>query len=389
MPLGSSPSLPWRTVTAHADAGESTLSPVPPRAGDAEPAYYPMRLGSLFDASFALYKSHFSTLFFLAALLYLPLQIVLIALMTTWLRPLLQHLNSQSGQADIYGSFTAAIGMLFIGAPQVGLPGLCTLIALVLISGPITIVTADIYLGRPVSLRSSLRLLRASLLRLITGWGMTILALTGVFLAVLMITFVLAIILAAVLATHVPEAVITLIVLAGLFSPYFVVTAVFAKWFCLTTPLILLEGQSLLAAPDRNSALTGGKRFARTWGACTLLPLVTLGLQFLILGSLSSALSSLPLSPMLRFLVEAAAIAGISLFFQPFWMIFLTLTYFDLRIRAEGLDLLLLAARLPQSQTSARTSSPIVTAAPAHAPPVPPLPPLPTAPRSARGETQI
>jgi hypothetical protein len=204
------------------------------------------------------------------------------------------------------------------------------------------------------------------------------LAFLGVYVMLLVALMLVVLLIIGALAQFLPEEVGVLLVLLVLVCPYVVCAALVAKWFCLTTPLATLEAQPLSLLPARNGDLVGKMRFRRAWASVLFLPLVTFGLQFLMTLAVYLALEVAPLPPVAQFLMGTALATAITIFFHTFWMIFLTLFYYDYRIQKEGLDLQLFAAQLPPSPPLAPIIPPLPPIVPRAAPIVPPLPAAPT-----------
>jgi hypothetical protein len=167
-----------------------------------------------------------------------------------------------------------------------------------------------------------------------------------------------------------------------------------AYFFTFLPPLVAIEGVTLSTAMNRTSQLIGRKLFWRAWAAISCLPLLTFGLQFLTIWGISSLVALFKLPTWLHFLSSATIACVIGCFFQPYWMVFLTLFYFDARMRREGLDIRILAARLPapaaeNAPAGGADAAPLHPPYPGDAPsgtpaayhppqhPIPSLPPLP------------
>ena len=129
-------------------------------------------------------------------------------------------------------------------------------------------------------------------------------------------------------------------------APYIISVLVGTSLFGFAPPLIALENQTVIGAISRNIHLTGGKQYRRVVTAFALLPIVTFGLQILILFSAQSFVEALKWPSWAGFVLSTALASLIAFFFQPYWMIFVTVLYFDCRIRKEGLDVRYLADNL-------------------------------------------
>ncbi|HZO89282.1 MAG TPA: hypothetical protein VFB38_13195 [Chthonomonadaceae bacterium] len=313
-------------------------------------ALLPQTLAGVFDEAFDLYKRHFSTLALTAALLYLPAHIVLNGLLYLWLRPLQTELAAQRGSADFDVFFQ--VGLVFL------LFSLVVMAALILTTGPVAVAVSDLYLGRRVSVREAYRRARPHLLRLFGGWLVVALAFIGIsFVSFFVITVLLALILSALglrgTNSGLTEEIGVVVGLLMVLCPYFVGCMVLARNYLFTTQLIVLEGLGVSQVSPRNTQLVGKARFWRSFWAVFFLPILSFGLISMISYSARSALSLVPLPPLADFLATTAVSVAASFFIQPYWMIFLTLLYYDYRVRREGLDLRILSANLPQPEQAA------------------------------------
>ena len=311
----------------------------------------PLSLAGVFDEAFDLYKRHFRTLAVITAVLMLPLLVALQALESLWLHPLAVQTNWSGDEAEIGRAFLILLGYFFIGAPREIVPGVLSLAALVLVGGAVTVVVGDIYAGRQPTVRAALRGIGPHLFRLLGGWLMACLAFcTTAFLASFAVMIFLGIVttlLSAASGQILAAALGILFLVCLTILPYLAGTALVARFFLFLTPTLILERLPISAAPGRIAQLTGKRLFWRVWLTATFLPLAMVGLSTLMLLALDSALELLSLAPLFDFVLHVALATAIFLFFQPYWMVCLTLLYFDSRIRREAFDLQVLSAGLP------------------------------------------
>jgi hypothetical protein len=339
---------PWTDAAAtHANPVGDTAT----NGGNITDALLPQTLGGVFDEAFDLYKRHFATLALIVAVAYLPTQLALHGLVETWLRPILVRTEwTQGAPADLGAVFTAFFGCFLTGIPQAGIPGLFSVAALILVSGPITVAISDIYLGRQTSLRSAYRGVQRYFLRLLGGWSLVALAFIGIALiSFFSLAMILGLLATALSGIGLPDAVGMIFFLLMLLVPYLIACAFVAHSYIFLTPLVVLEGSTVSSTPSRNAQLVGKKRFRRTWAAVFFLPIVVFGLELLILSSFQSVLETAHLPESLQFLAEMAAATAISFFLLPYLIIFPTLLYYDYRVRREGFDVRLLFSSLPTS----------------------------------------
>jgi hypothetical protein len=119
------------------------------------------------------------------------------------------------------------------------------------------------------------------------------------------------------------------------------------------TQIVVVEGLGYWKAIRRNWQLIAGK-LPRIFGGIALLFLITTVLLFSLAGSLEWVTSTF-IYPWLRMPTPVQSLISniwfplVGMFMQPFWMICLTLFYYDQRVRREGLDLALLERQLHTS----------------------------------------
>jgi hypothetical protein len=324
-------------------------------------------LGGIFDEAFDLYKRHFLTIALLVAIVFIPLQIGLHAASDIWLKPLQKHLQGQTNFDNNIGeAFTFGTATLFVGDPQQGIPGLLQILVLILISGPVTLAVSEIYAGRQITTRQAYRRAAPMMGRLLGAWLLVALILLSAgFFSVSIVSIVFALTFAN-LAGVLPEITVVGIVVAMIVIPYLICCAIMAYSFLFTTPLMVIEGLPFSFATTRNARLAGRGRFLRVWGATVFLPLVVVGLRSLILFSVAMALAAVRLPPFVAFLTHTALASLIYFFFEPYWMIVITLLYYDCRYRREGYDVNLMtdsALPLPAHVPVAPPGSPPITPA--------------------------
>ncbi len=317
------------------------------------PGFSLQTVSGVFDTAFDLYKSHFSTLALIVACVFIPTQLILHAAGNLWLKPLMAQTNGAN--PDPLAVFQViALGFL-TGAPQFGLPGYLSLLTSFMASGPIAVAVANILAGRPLNVVTAYRRAVPIFWRLFGIWNLifVLFFLTSVIVASILMV-VLTLIGMAIVTLRLPgnllggpEVGVAIVVLM-IAVPYCVSCAMASKLFVFAPPLIGLENLTVMGAVERNSRLVSRKHFWRVCLTVTLLPLVTFGLQMLILASAASVVEALKWPAWADFVVSIGLSSLISFFFQPYWMIFITLLYFDTRVRQEGLDVRYLADNLPE-----------------------------------------
>lgn len=315
----------------------------------------PQSLGSLFDAAFDLYKRHFSTLGMIVALIFIPVQIVLHIVATIWLRPLIAQIAANPSNTD-YGQNILAITIgFFTGSPGNGIPGFLTLYASFLVSGPASLAAAHLYLGIPISVRAAYSGAFKSMYRLFWAWLLFLFVFVGVGLsAAFVILFAAAMIIGALSAAGIPARffsgpeISVILIIVSILIPYLLSCMVSAQFFSFVPSLIAVERLSISNAMTRNSQLVGRAFIWRVFAAVLALPVVIFGLQAMILFSASSVVEALKWPSWAGFIMSTGLAGIISFFLQPYWMIFLMMLYFDCRFRREGLDIRIMADRVPK-----------------------------------------
>lgn len=355
---------PFSSHSAAEEAG-----PTRPAANSVTDTRIPQTLGGVFDEAFDLYKRHFITLALLTAIIYLPVQFAMHAAFDTWLLPLTKEMDrSTDMQAETVLRFMA--GVFFTGVPQAGVPGFFTLLATVLVSGPVTFAVSKLYVGETVTVREAYRAMKGRWSGLLGGWFLTGVAFVVAFGAALVVVLIGIGLMAAALSHVVPSEVLSIIALVSMIVPYGAGCAAVGGWFAFTSQLVTLEGLPVSDVSGRNWALVGKRRFWRTLGAIFGLPLVLIGLQSLILLSIQTTAGNLKSAPAAEFVMTCTLSAATAFFFTPYPIIFLTLLYYDTRIRREGLDVRMLSDSVPtlEGGVAMRSASPVPVNVPAPSP---------------------
>ncbi|HXG23314.1 MAG TPA: hypothetical protein VNJ09_02070, partial [Chthonomonadales bacterium] len=116
------------------------------------------------------------------------------------------------------------------------------------------------------------------------------------------------------------------------------------------TQIVVVEGLGYWKAIQRNWQLVLSK-LPRIFGGIVLMFLISVVLVVSLAGSLELAMSAFVYPWLLVSVSVQGAVSGIwfsiiGMFMQPFWMVCMTLLYYDQRVRREGLDLALLERQL-------------------------------------------
>lgn len=312
-------------------------------------AWVPQSLSGLFDTAFELYKRHFLTLVSVTALVLIPSQMIAYALVNVWLRPLVAQVGSESNDAGLIARIL--LGGLLTGMPGSGLPGALELLALALVSAPLAVMLSGIIADRTVTLREAYVRALPALPRVLLAWLIGALAFLGTWVMSLFGCLLGIGLLLGLLRSNGSDWLTFVALFLLVLFPYAIAMALLAYTYVFATPVLTLESVSLLALFTRQQQLVAARRFRRVWGAVFCLPLITYGLQFLILYSLKLLLASasglIVMSPLVLNALNALFAALTGLFFQTYLLIFLIVLYQDCRIRRDGLDMRVLADALP------------------------------------------
>ena len=344
-------------------AAEMTL-PDTPSTNDsswltaAEPAdetiTMPQTLAGVFDEAFDLYKRHFGLLAMIVAVGLIPTEILRNTVVALWLHPLDAHLSG-ADNASPESLILLRFGQFLFGEPRSGFAGLLALMMLVLLSAPISIAVSDIYFGKTTTVRDCYRRSRPYLMNMIGGYGLITLVIIGVAFAGATVVSIPAAIIAGLLASAgIPEIGIVLF-LVFMTLPYCFCAGIFARNFMFMTPLTILEGLPASFVSFRNFQLVGKKRFWRTFSAAAALPILWFGFQSILNASIRGALENLHLPSVANFAAVSAVGTAVHFFLAPYWVIFVTLLYYDYRVRREGFDVRVLSLTKQETDTGAES----------------------------------
>ena len=281
----------------------------------------PRGIAGVFDLAFDIYRKHFRALATIAAVILLPLQAALYFLFNLWLKPLNTYTDAHSDDAG------AALGLIaggiLTGYPQLGIPGLLSLLALAIASAPIAFALADIYRGITPLWSDCCRRAFFSIPRVLLGWAVAGLAFAAICTLSGVIGTIALSLIAFALKTALPQIVYSILFVVAVIASLLLGMTVIAFNFSFTSPLIALEQVGITQLPSRCWQLIGKRRALRTWTAIVFLPVVFFTVQALMLFSISSLLSLFTLPPILSFCVETVSVALLIVFLQPYLLVFL------------------------------------------------------------------
>ncbi len=323
---------------------ESSITTESPWLASAEPIdeaiIMPQTLAGVFDEAFDLYKRHFPLLALIVAVGLIPTEIIRNLVVALWLHPLDAHLSGlTSANTDSY--FLLRVGQFFFGEPRVEFAGVLALGVLVLLSAPISIAVSDLYFGRTTTVRECYRRSGPYVVSMMWGYCQVLLISIGIlfvgaFLVLMIIGFV------AMAFSRLPE-IATVLSMALMVFPFCFCFGILARSFLFVTQLTVLEGLPATYVPYRNNQLVGKKRFWRSWAATTAVPVLWICFLAILHFSILSALEVLHLPATANFVAVSALSSAVYFFLAPYWTIFITLLYYDYRVRREGFDVRVLS----------------------------------------------
>ncbi len=310
----------------------------------------PLSIGDIFDETFDLYKRNFALFAGIVATLHVPAHILFRS--TSYALGIERLLEEPAAPGNEMGAALNVLAFLMVW-------GVFYTALFVVLSGALTAAISDRYLGAPVTVGSAYRRMFRHGFSLVGTWLLIFCILIPIYLAIASFCFM--ILAAALMAVGAGvgnnEEVIVLFTLLFM-AVAFVLTGA-AMLFALevfgvfATQIAVIEGARPLQAIQRNWNLVQG-RILPILGAMLLLALVlgvlSLSLHQSVVWTLELLVfPALQVSPLAQRLMTEVASALISLFLQPFWMICLTLLYYDQRVRREGFDLNILAQQFQAS----------------------------------------
>lgn len=273
-------------------------------------ALRPRRVGEILDASIKLYTRNARTLMGAAAVVVVPLQVVLaVVLVSIYSR----GDEIPTGFSNVFKAVPATDASARAGAGAIST--LISILTIAFVSAACVHAVSSAYLDQPLSIGESVRFGARRVLPLL---AMLILMYVG-----LTVAFVL-------------------LIIPGVW--------LYAMWG-VATPSLLIEHLGPFRALGRSFRLVKG-RWGPTAGVLLVAFLMTTILSSIVSGILTAiALTS---NPSIGFAVLITLLSGVvsGLIVQPFQATVVTVLYYDLRVRHEGYDLQLLAAQLGLPETS-------------------------------------
>jgi hypothetical protein len=325
----------------------------------AYPQLRPLDLGDILDGTFRLYRSNFVTLLGIVAVAQVPL-----AILRTLLAVLAgtgsaeQLLNSGGGlPPGVPGANWFAVYLAYANAPAAAILGLIeTYIVQVLIIAALVYAASRRYLNLPVTIAESYRYgvkkivpLIVAIILLSIGSALLVALPFGCMLAVFFL-FIFGIGAGAAGGSDAGGAFAALGVVGGvvgllLFAAFLVALLLIGTRLAFYPQTVVVEGQGPIECLTRSWKLVGGQmwRAVGIYLVISLLGAVLFGiilLMFVTLGLLLGVTLDNPIDSYALIVTFFELIRLLtSMLVQPFTLIGLTLLYYDLRVRKEGLDM--------------------------------------------------
>gem|GEM_PF-1403956 len=334
----------------------SSPDPAPTEAVPSAPAAValaPLALGDAFDIAFSLYRANFRLFLSVVAVALAPTQcLLMVAGHLVGADALMGSSRTSGGAEDQMPDMVAMLGLGAFAIVSAVLYG----IAAVAQQGALAVCVAERYMGRDCALSSCYARTFPRLGRLLgTAFVVGMLATAGLFALVLMVVLAAGIVASSGAAGEIAAAFIAVVgAVVGLlgFLALLVVLGGFGP------QIVMVEDQGWFAAIQRNVALVQAGIVRLVVGAAALWILAGV-FQLILAESLGLFLSEIAY-PALRIgwlagtVAQNVCAALIGLVVQPYTTTVLTVLYYDSRVRREGLDIALAAARLSRRRTEAR-----------------------------------
>lgn len=278
----------------------------------------PLSVGELLDRTFRLFRRHFLTFILIAIIMQLPVSILQIG----------SALLADNFAVDLMAENSFDNIALFLPAMLIAFSiAVASFVVTQVGTAALTQAVADSYLGRPISFDSAIS-------RMGNTWVTLILA--SVVAGFLIFGLTIPVILGALI-----PCLGFLVAIIG----FFFISAVASILVSLLPPVVVLERASVFDAVARAWALSK-LRFWWVFGYLILLSVLTLVIIFgpaaVIGGVLGIVLGETSL--LVQSIVQQSATLVLTAVFLPIRIAAITLMYFDLRIRFEGFDLMVLAS---------------------------------------------
>jgi len=319
----------------------------------------PLSLGELLDRTFRLYRNHFALfvgIMAIPAAFWLPFNVLFL----TFQGSILSTVALPPGRPPILPKPAEIIGLVIGALAVVALSGLVYSIAVAAASSAV----ADVYLGRPASVRGSYAKIRGRFWRLMGVVVNILLRMFGLMLVVLgAFAFAMAGITSLLLGAGRGNPIFLALLVLGLFFAY-LAGLVFCVYFWLryavSVPVLMIENLGVLATIRRSIFLTRGRR-GQIFLAILVGAIIAYAGMFVFQVPFTIALfASTAQGHWSQWLGFAAAVSGSvgSALTGPISMIAIVLLYYDSRIRKEAFDLQFMLSALDHPTPAAGSVSP-------------------------------
>lgn len=318
----------------------------------AGPSLLPLSIADVFDESFDLYKRNFARFAGIVAVIHVPTFVAINCLMIAmgWDRlNLTAHSSADAQVAEVMGRSIVLLGVTMVYG-----------LALILESGALSVAISESYLGRSIGVGTAYRRASSSFLALVITWFLITVFVGSAGFMAMMGAFVFLALLLGILAGAsgaAGDTIFGVILVFLMIAAPFLVALVFVVWLALfVTQITTIEGTGYVSSIVRNFNLVRG-RFWPIFGGSLLLGLIGLALTVAFNFTVTGALELL-VYPWLHLPVLAQKIiAGVwstlvTLLIQPYYLVFVTVLYYDQRVRREGFDLTLLENAVRPAQAS-------------------------------------
>jgi hypothetical protein len=295
--------------------------------------FEPMSIGRILDRTFKIYKDNFIRFVTIVAIIQVPITLLTIVSMSFLQRGVfgrseagyerseidtrqIRNMNAVEDRTrfDDISDDEDNYWAVFIGGVGIFITGVLSMLGRCLCRGALIKSVSELYLGNEISVGQAYRFVWPKFLTLIFA---------GI-LVVLMIYLGL-----------------LLLVVPGI---------LFGLWFALTTPAIVVENLKATEGMSRSKALASGnlgKIFSVAFLTMVIAWVVVLPFQYI--GIFLSRLLFLDNIVLMNFVNQLAALVG-QILVSPIMAITYILLYYDLRIRKEGFDLVMLANSIGSGQ---------------------------------------
>jgi hypothetical protein len=305
----------------------------------------PLSIGDVFDEAFDLYKRNFALFAGITAVVSVPVHIASQAVNTAMgLDKLAARFGENGDLSDPSSAISIMLGFMAISSVEM----IVFTVVHVLQSGALAVAVSQRYLGRPVTLRSAYGAVWRRIGALLGTW-LLVLAVGGAAAGgILFVVSLLAGLVAGAFSVAGSAGIVLgmVVVIVGILVGCLIAAAAFVSLGLFATQIVTIEGTAWGAAMERNRALVRG-RAPRIALAVVLLWVLLVCFWGAIWGSLQLALEYLVFSLLrvpetVQNLTNASVGAVIWLLLEPFWLVSVTLLYYDQRVRREGFDLTVL-----------------------------------------------